>query len=218
MTDSPDIEGIPKPEGPSDLIETDYEIGQDNIESKVGPFPIDIHNPVFMISGMTVVLFVIYALALPDQAASAFEVMKSFVITTFDWFFLSAANIIVIFCLLLIVTPYGSVRLGGIDARPDYSYIGWFAMLFAAGMGIGLLFFGVSEPMTHFSTALGGTSAEGGARTSTGRHWVRLRVTLRQPSVWACRQRSCIGACTRGRSMRRSRWPWRCSLTTRACR
>jgi BCCT family betaine/carnitine transporter len=165
MADETDIQGIPAPEGASDIIETDYKIGQDNIQRKIGPFGLYIHNPVFMISGLAVILFVFYALALPDQAASVFEAMKSFVIETFDWFFLGSANIFVIFCLLLIVTPYGSVRLGGTDATPDYGYTGWFAMLFAAGMGIGLLFFGVSEPLTHFDTALGGTASEGGART-----------------------------------------------------
>ncbi|MCR9112756.1 MAG: BCCT family transporter [Rhodobacteraceae bacterium] len=166
MAEETTNQGIPEPEGHSDLIETDYEIGQDNIEAKIGPFGLDIHNPVFLISGLSVVLFVFYSLALPEQAASAFETAKSYVITTFDFFFLSAANIFVLFCLLLIVTPYGSVRLGGADAKPDYGYIGWFAMLFAAGMGIGLLFFGVSEPMSHFSSSLAGTSVgEGGVRT-----------------------------------------------------
>ncbi|MDR9394799.1 MAG: BCCT family transporter [Roseovarius sp.] len=166
MADETDIQGIPTPEGHADIIETDYRIGQDNIQAKVGPFGLDIHNPVFLISGLAVVAFVFYSLALPDQAATVFESMKSYVISTFDFFFLGAANIFVIFCLLLIVTPYGSVRLGGTDARPDYGYLGWFAMLFAAGMGIGLLFFGVSEPMSHFSTSLGGTSVgENGVRT-----------------------------------------------------
>ncbi|MGI3211318.1 BCCT family transporter [Roseovarius tibetensis] len=166
MADETTIQGIPAPEGASDIIETDYKIGQDNIQRKIGPFGLDIHNPVFMISGLAVILFVFYALALPDQAASVFETMKAFVIETFDWFFLGSANIFVIFCLLLIVTPYGSVRLGGTDATPDYGYVGWFAMLFAAGMGIGLLFFGVSEPMTHFDTALAGTTmGEDGVRT-----------------------------------------------------
>jgi BCCT family betaine/carnitine transporter len=166
MAEETTIQGIPAPEGASDIIETDYRIGQDNIQRKIGPFGLDIHNPVFMISGLAVVVFVFYALALPDQAASVFEAMKAFVLENFDWFFLGSANIFVIFCLALIVSPYGSVRLGGTDATPDYGYTGWFAMLFAAGMGIGLLFFGVSEPMTHFDTALAGTSAgEGGART-----------------------------------------------------
>ncbi len=166
MADETANQGIPAPTGDADIIETEYEIGQDNITAQVGPFGLDIHNPVFMISGLSVVLFVFYALVLPDQAATAFEAVKGFVIETFDWFFLGATNIFILFCLLLIVTPYGSVRLGGTDATPDYGYVGWFAMLFAAGMGIGLLFFGVSEPMSHFGTALGGTSmGEDGMRT-----------------------------------------------------
>jgi len=63
---------------------------------------------------------------------------------------MGAANIFVLFCLFLIVSPYGKIRLGGPDAKPEYSYSGWFAMLFAAGMGIGLMFFGVLEPVYHF--------------------------------------------------------------------
>jgi BCCT family betaine/carnitine transporter len=164
MTDTDD-QGIPSPTGHSDLIETDYEIGQDNIETNIGPFGLDIHNPVFLISGLSVIAFVFYTLALPEQAGSAFSAMFSWVTKGFDWFFLGAANLFVIFCLLLIITPLGNVRLGGVDATPDYSYVGWFAMLFAAGMGIGLMFYGVSEPMTHFSTAMGGTTVENGVRT-----------------------------------------------------
>src|SRR6056297_1205560 len=160
-----DTVGIRAPEGDTEIIETDYRIGQDNITAKVGPFGLDIHNPVFLISGLAVVMFVFYALALPDQAESVFSWLFSSVTQGFDWFFLAAANIFVIFCLVLIVSPFGSVRLGGSEATPDYGYLGWFAMLFAAGMGIGLLFFGVSEPMSHFSSSLGGTASEGGART-----------------------------------------------------
>nr|WP_240989314.1 BCCT family transporter [Salipiger mangrovisoli] len=145
--------GIPAPEGASEIIETDYEIGQDNIEAQFGPFGLDIHNPVFVISGAVVVAFVFYTLALPEQAGSIFTWLFSFATKTFDWFFLGAANIFVIFCLLLIVTPMGSVRLGGAEATPDYGYAGWFAMLFAAGMGIGLMFFGVLEPVYHMAVS-----------------------------------------------------------------
>lgn len=165
MADETTNQGIPAPEGQADLIETDYEVGQDNVQPQVGPFGLDIHNPVFFISGMSIVIFVFYALALPEQAASVFDWLFTAVTTGFDWFFLSAANVFVIFCLALIVSPFGSVRLGGDEATPDYSYIGWFAMLFAAGMGIGLMFFGVSEPMSHFSSSLGGASMEDGLRS-----------------------------------------------------
>ncbi|WP_353472122.1 BCCT family transporter [Salipiger sp. H15] len=146
-------QGIPAPEGAADIIDTDYEIGQDNIEAQFGPFGLDIHNPVFVISGAVVVAFVFYTLALPEQAGAIFSWLFSFATKTFDWFFLGAANIFVIFCLLLIVTPMGSVRLGGAEATPDYGYAGWFAMLFAAGMGIGLMFFGVLEPVYHMAVS-----------------------------------------------------------------
>jgi len=155
MTDVSDDTGVPAPEGDSAIIETDYSIGQDNIEGSLGPFGFDIHNPVFAISGLSVVAFVFYALALPEQAEAIFGALRPWLTSTFDWFFLSAANIFVIFCLALIVLPVGRVRLGGQDATPDYSYVGWFAMLFAAGMGIGLMFFGVLEPAYYFGTPWG---------------------------------------------------------------
>ena len=70
-----------------------------------------------------------------------------------------------IFCLFLIVSPWGGVRLGGAEAKPAYGYPGWFAMLFAACMGIGLLFYGVSEPMSYYASSFGGTAVgEGGMR------------------------------------------------------
>ena len=155
MADETTNQGIPEPEGDADLIQTEYEIGQDNIEGALGPFGFDIHNPVFVISGGLVVLFVAYALAFPGQAEDFFGWLRPALTSTFDWFFLMAANIFVVFCLLLIVTPLGSVRLGGADATPDYGYPGWFAMLFAAGMGIGLMFFGVLEPAYYFGTPWG---------------------------------------------------------------
>ncbi len=153
MADDTDIQGIPQPEGPSDIIETDYQIGQDNITTKIGPFGLDIHNPVFVISGLVIIAFVAYALVVPAQAANFFGWLRPALTSTFDWFFLLSANIFVLFCLVLIVSPYGAVRLGGKDASPDYSYTGWFAMLFAAGMGIGLMFFGVLEPVYHMAVS-----------------------------------------------------------------
>ncbi|WP_291728868.1 BCCT family transporter [Leisingera sp. F5] len=167
MADETTNQGIPAPEGESDIIDTEYEIGQDNIETRIGPFGIDIHNPVFLVSGLVIVAFVFYALALPEQAETFFNWLRPAVTSNFDWFFFGAADFFVLFCLFLIVSPWGSVRLGGNEATPDYGYAGWFAMLFAAGMGIGLMFYGVSEPMSHFSTAFGGTTVpEGGsART-----------------------------------------------------
>ena len=158
--------GIPAPDGAADVIDTNYEIGQDNHEGSVGPIGFDIHNPVFAISGVSIVAFVFYTLALPEQSGALFSWLFSSVTKNFDWFFISVGNIFVLFCLILIVTPLGKVRLGGSDAAPDYTYLGWFSMLFAAGMGIGLMFYGVSEPLSHFSSSLGGTAlGENGVRT-----------------------------------------------------
>lgn len=158
MADNTEIDdntGIPAPDGASELIDTDYEIGQDNIETQIGPFGLDVHNPVFLISSLSVVAFVVYALIAPQQAADFFGWLRPALTSTFDGFFLSAANIFVLFCLALIFLPVGSIRLGGADATPDYGYLGWFAMLFAAGMGIGLMFFGVLEPAYYFGTPWG---------------------------------------------------------------
>ncbi|MGF1687422.1 BCCT family transporter [Photobacterium japonica] len=157
--------GIQRPDGKVNAIDTDYQIGQDNVALKVGPFGLDIHNRVFAISGLFIVLFVIVTLAFGEHVEPFFSGLRSWLASNMDWFFLSAGNIFVVVCLVLIVTPLGRVRIGGTEATPDYSYMGWLAMLFAAGMGIGLVFFGVSEPMSHFSAALGGVTVEDGVRT-----------------------------------------------------
>jgi BCCT family betaine/carnitine transporter len=159
------LEGVPAPSGHSNLIDTDYVIGQDNITGKY-LFPLDIHGKVFSISALTIVLFVVLTLALQDQVEPLFSALRGWLTTNLAWFFIGAANIFVLLCLGLIVSPLGKVRLGGMDATADYSYVGWFSMLFAAGMGIGLMFYGVGEPMSHFSAAMGGVSVgEDGVRT-----------------------------------------------------
>ena len=151
MTDSGSTEILPPPEGPANLIETDYQIGQDNVRL----FGLDIHNPVFAVSGLVTVAFVIITLAFQAQAEPLFQSLRGFLTSSFDWFFLVAGNIFVLVCLGILVSPLGKVRIGGADATPDYSYAGWFAMLFAAGMGIGLMFFGVLEPVYYFGTPWG---------------------------------------------------------------
>ena len=124
----------------------DYELGRDNVQF----LGLDVHNPVFVVSSLTIIAFVAGVLAFRDAAAGAFDALYAWLTSTFDWVFMAAGNVCVLFCLLLLATPLGRVRLGGPDARPDYSAWSWFAMLFAAGMGIGLMFFGVAEPVEHF--------------------------------------------------------------------
>jgi BCCT family betaine/carnitine transporter len=156
--------GIPAPSGASNLIDTDYVIGQDNIKGKF-LFNLDIHGKVFSISALLTVLFVVLTLALQSEVEPLFTAVRNWLTGNLAWFFLGSANIFVVLCLGLIVSPLGKVRLGGKEATADYTYTGWFAMLFAAGMGIGLMFYGVAEPMSHFSSAMGGVSVENGLRT-----------------------------------------------------
>ncbi|MCL7751756.1 BCCT family transporter [Guyparkeria hydrothermalis] len=158
--------GVPAPEGAANLIDTDYKIGQDNYQAAPIGVNIDIHGAVFTFSSLVILAFVVLTLALPDQSTAWFDGAKNWINTNMSWFLIGAANIFVILCLVLIFSPLGRVRIGGAKAAPDFSYLSWFAMLFAAGMGVGLMFYGVSEPLSHYGTSLGGVSmGEDGART-----------------------------------------------------
>ena len=125
--------------------ETKHKLGDSNIR----PFGLDIHNPVFLISSIVIAAFVLIALANQTATAEFFGGLRPWLTSTFDWFLVLSVNAITLFCLLLIFHPVGKVRIGGKDAKPDYSYAGWIAMMFAAGIGIGLLFFGVLEPVYY---------------------------------------------------------------------
>lgn len=130
-----------------DTYKTDYKPGQDNLQK----FGMDIHQPVFWWSAILILFFVIGSILFPDSAKSAFDISKSWSIQNFDWLFISAGNLFVIFCLILICLPVGKIRLGGVDAKPEFSNLSWFAMLFAAGMGIGLMFWSVAEPTGYYT-------------------------------------------------------------------
>ncbi|MYL28108.1 MULTISPECIES: BCCT family transporter [Halomonadaceae] len=159
------VDGVPAPEGPANLIDTDYQIGQDNYSGRLGGIEIDLHGRVFAISAIAILFFVVITLALQNQVAPIFQGIFDYLTTNLSWVFLLATNIFLVVCIVLIFTPLAKVRLGGAKATPDFSYMGWFSMLFAAGMGIGLMFYGVSEPITHYGTSVGGTTVEDGVRT-----------------------------------------------------
>ncbi len=127
---------------------TDYQVGQDNIQK----WGFDIHNPVFGISAGLILLFLSTLLFVgPDTAKEALNNLKSGIIDDFDVFFMWSANLFVIFTLVLMLSPFGKIRIGGKDVAPEHSTASWLAMLFAAGMGIGLLFWGVAEPTAYFT-------------------------------------------------------------------
>ncbi|GED23402.1 BCCT family transporter [Halomonas halmophila] len=155
----------------ADDMHTDYVVGQDNIEGSIGPVGFDIHNRVFIVSALASVVFIVLTLMFPERAGEFFQSIVSFSTGTLDWYFMILVDFFILFCLTLVVLPHGKVRLGGPDARPEYGYLSWFALLFTAGIGIALLFFSVLEPVYHanVSLPLGITSPfgeEGGLDTS----------------------------------------------------
>ncbi|MBA4799446.1 MAG: BCCT family transporter [Rhizobiales bacterium] len=173
-------DAIPAPEGRTEIIDTSYEIGQDNINFRRRfVFELDIHNVVFSVSALSIVLFTFLTLAFQTTLEPAFTGLRNFLTSNLDWFFLLAGNVFVLVCIGLILSPLGRIRLGGPDARPDFGNLAWFAMLFAAGMGIGLMFYGVSEPMGHFTAALGGPVVEDGVRTD----WAPLNGAVGDPEA-----------------------------------
>ena len=114
-------------------------------------FGLDIYmTPVFVISSISIVAFVIGTFAFQEATTEVFKKTREWLTTNLDWFFMIAADLVLLFCLYLALSPLGKVRLGGTDAKPEYSNLTWLAMLFAAGVGIGLLFFGVAEPVYYF--------------------------------------------------------------------
>ncbi|RBP26542.1 BCCT, betaine/carnitine/choline family transporter [Marinobacter pelagius] len=130
-----------------DEYQTDYVAGQDNINV----LGLDLHNWVFPVSALIVVAFVIGTLMFPTPAKELLDGAKWDIIASFDWFFLISANIFVVVCIALIFMPVGKIRIGGQDAKPEFSRPSWFAMLFAAGMGIGLMFWAVAEPTAYYT-------------------------------------------------------------------
>lgn len=129
------------------LYTTQHEAGEDNINV----LGLELHNPVFFVTAIAVIAFVLFTLLFPEVSKLWLNGTKNWVVNSFDWFFISAANIMVVFCLLLIVSPYGNIRIGGVNAKPDFNRRSWLAMLFAAGMGIGLMFWSVAEPLAYAS-------------------------------------------------------------------
>jgi len=151
---------------------TDYETGQDNIEK----WGFDIHNPVFFVSAAAILSFVGATLSFPDTADVALNGLKAFLFDHLDWFFVVVSNILVVFAVGLIFTPYGSIRLGGPDAKPEFGLLSWLAMLFSAGVGIGMIFYGAAEPLAYY-TDWGGTPLDVEAFTPEARR-LALSTTL----------------------------------------
>ncbi len=115
-----------------------------------GWFHLDVHPQVFFISAGLIIFFVGATIVFQQYVGDLFQQMQTTMSEYAGWLFIWTVNIVLIFVLVLLAGRFGQIRLGGPDARPEFTTMGWFAMLFSAGMGIGLLFYGVAEPMFHY--------------------------------------------------------------------
>ncbi len=207
------------PDGDVNPINTDYKIGQDNIVMNLGPFGLDIHNRVFAISGLAVIAFVVLTLMFQTQVEPMFgstarlaDLQPRLVLplapATSLWWSVSGWR----------SRRWARCAWAAPRPRPTTPTLGWFSMLFAAGMGIGLMFYGVSEPLSHFGSSMGGTTMENGVRTDWAPLGAAAGDAVRRASAWPWPPPSSTGVCTPGRSTRSWRWAWPCSRSTRACR
>ncbi len=109
-------------------------------------------KPVFIPSVAFIAVLVLYTIVAPETAGEVFNGVKGFIADKFGWFYMLSVAIFTGFVLFLAISPYGRFKLGPDHSKPSYSYVSWFAMLFSAGMGIGLMFFGVAEPVMHYTS------------------------------------------------------------------
>ena len=131
--------------------ETDYEIGQDNVEV----LGLDVHNPVFFLAATLVLVFGGATLVFPEASGAFLSSLRGQTLQSFDWLFAATPVIVFVFCLALAVSPLGRIRLGGAAASPEYKTHSWIAMLFAAGVGIGFMFRGAAEPLAYHTDWFG---------------------------------------------------------------
>lgn len=118
--------------------------------------------PVFGGSALLILVAVVFVVSDPERAGAVFSDVQSWIVHEMGWLYVAAVAVFLAFALGIAVSGMGRIRLGPDDAKPDFSTLSWFAMLFSAGMGIGIMFYGVAEPVLHFAsppTGEGGTVA-----------------------------------------------------------
>ena len=138
--------------------DSDREPGDTNIQK----FGFDIHPVVFPVALLLIGLFIAVTVLLGDGAAAAYSWLFDFIGENFGWFYLLAVNVFIIVMLYFAFGKFGSIKIGGVEAEKEFSDFSWMAMLFSAGMGIGLMFFSVLEPVFYFNSVPGYWGAEAG--------------------------------------------------------
>lgn len=112
--------------------------------------PAHFNPPVFYSATAVLLLMVAYAVLAPDNATSTFQAVQAWVVEHMSWYYVLTVAIVLIGTIGIAMSRFGEIKMGPEHAEPDYDFTSWFAMLFSAGMGIGLLFFGVAEPVMHY--------------------------------------------------------------------
>ena len=134
-----------------------------------------LNKSVFFGASSIIVALLLYTVALPKQAQSLFALIQATIVDNGSWFYVLTVAFIFFFVMFLGISRYGDIRLGPDHSTPDYSLITWISMLFAAGMGIGLMFFGVAEPLMHYlsppTAEVGTVTAVKEAMKMTFFHW-----------------------------------------------
>jgi choline/glycine/proline betaine transport protein len=135
----------------------------------------DIHGPVFWPTAILLVIFISITIIVGEPMEKVFNGIQNWISTNFGWFLVLVVNFFLFFILFIAFTKYGKIKLGGKNAVPEFSRGAWFAMLFSAGMGIGILFWSVAEPIFHFTSPPVGegqtTEAAKEAMRTTFLHW-----------------------------------------------
>jgi choline/carnitine/betaine transport len=154
--------------------DSDREPGDTNIQK----WGFDIHPVVFPVALAIIALFIAVTIGLGDDAAGAYQSLFDFIGANFGWFYLLVVNVFIVVLLYFALGKYGAIKIGGVEAEKEFSDFSWMAMLFSAGMGIGLMFFSVLEPVFYYSSPPGFWGAEGGttaaatgAMAQTFFHW-----------------------------------------------
>ena len=113
-------------------------------------------NPVFLISLILCAVMAVWAIALKDNFTAVSNAVFSFLTVDFGWLYLIAMLAFVVFALFIAFSRWGNIKLGPDDSKPEYSTVSWFAMLFGCGMGVGLVFWGIAEPISHYVGPMAG--------------------------------------------------------------
>lgn len=109
-------------------------------------------SPVFIFSSIIVFAIVLVGVLIPKQFGGITSSITAWITSTLGWYYLILITVIVFFCVFLIFSPIGKLKLGRPNDKPEFNTVSWFAMLFSAGMGIGLVFYGAAEPIAHFAS------------------------------------------------------------------